>query len=91
MAKAAYQAAHAELLENSYMHLAGSCKVTSKHKTMLMTMLMLITMMLPTLQAQVDMAADALWLYGMAFDELQRHIAVEKVSDQRTYLKGQIR
>ena len=28
-------------------------------------------------QAQVDMADAALWLYGIAFEELQRHIAVE--------------
>ena len=28
-------------------------------------------------QAQVDMADAALWLYGIAFQELQRHIAVE--------------
>ena len=28
-------------------------------------------------QAQVDMADAALWLYGIAFEELQRHIAIE--------------
>ncbi|KAL0031101.1 hypothetical protein WJX77_003837 [Trebouxia sp. C0004] len=31
----------------------------------------------PADQAQVDMADAALWLYGIAFEELQRHIAVE--------------
>ena len=38
---------------------------------------MMLLMLTCALQAQVDMADAALWLYGVAFEELQRHIAVE--------------